>query len=132
MGKQDKSDGYEDLNTTFIDPNPHAFHMFENFELNRKIFVQEQEVVKLMRAVRKDLNNNVLKIEQSIKKFKYIDNDNIVKRALLYHSSFHIKNLIVHSKSNGTFILCRSDKLICKFNIIYYSQNHADHSIQDK
>ena len=68
--------------------------MFENFELNRKIFVQEQEVVKLMRAVRKDLNNNVLKIEQSIKKFKYIHNDNIVKRALLYHSSFHIKNLV--------------------------------------
>ena len=73
MGKQDKSDGYEDLNTTFIDPNPHAFHMFENFELNRKIFVQEQEVVKLMRAVRKDLNNNALKIRQSIKKFKYLE-----------------------------------------------------------
>ena len=91
MGKQDKSDGYEDLNTTFIDPNPHAFHMFENFELNRKIFVQEQEVVKLMRDVRKYLNNNVLNIEQSIKKFKYIDNDNIVKRDLLHFNTFHIK-----------------------------------------
>ena len=64
------------MNTTFIDPNPHAFHMFENFELNRKIFVEEQEVVKLMRAVRKDINNIVLKIEQGIKKLKYIDNDN--------------------------------------------------------
>ena len=66
--------------------------MFENFELNRKIFVQEQEVVKLMRAVQKDLSNNILEIEQSIKKFKYIANDNIVKRDLLYYNTFHIKN----------------------------------------
>ena len=67
--------------------------MFENFELNRKIFVQEQELVKLMRATRKDLNNSVLKIEQGIKKFNYIDNENIVKRDLLHFDTFHINNL---------------------------------------
>ena len=67
--------------------------MFEDFELNRKIFVQEQKVVKLMSAVRKDLNNIILKIEQSINKFKYIDTDNIVKRHLLHYDTFHIKNL---------------------------------------
>ena len=28
-----------------LDPNPYAFHMFENFNLNRKLFVQEQNLV---------------------------------------------------------------------------------------
>merc|ERR1712227_70588 len=36
----------------FVDPNPNAFHMFENFNLNQKVFTTEQKLVKLLKKLK--------------------------------------------------------------------------------
>ena len=36
----------------FVDPNPNAFHMFENFNLNQKVFASEQRLVKLLKKLK--------------------------------------------------------------------------------
>ena len=36
----------------FVDPNPNAFHMFENFNLNQKVFTSEQKLVKLLKKLK--------------------------------------------------------------------------------
>lgn len=53
----------------WIDDNPNAFHMFENFELNQKVFIQEQKLVKHLRQMRYLLMKSKKKVQSAAKLF---------------------------------------------------------------
>ena len=54
---------------TWIDDNPYAFHMFENDQGNRKVFVKEQKVHKLTKKVRSLLFKAKKRLKSTSSKF---------------------------------------------------------------
>ena len=48
---------------------PYEFHMFENFDLTKKVFLEEQKLVLKLRYIKSKLQNTQQLIQVKVKKF---------------------------------------------------------------
>ena len=90
----------EETNQTlnlFIDPNPNAFHMFENFIMNRKVFIDEQKLTILLYNVRKKLFMHQTKLQNSVKQNKNNTNMIIINEISMLTSKNIIKDSYFHT-----------------------------------
>lgn len=77
MGNINSKNELNKTQNMFIDPNPHAFHMFENFDLNQKIFESEQKLVQMLKKVRIQIQNFQKNLNELVVKKKRKTNGRI-------------------------------------------------------